>query len=154
MATPSYQITKKGDLLRTEEIGANFYPVTEDLSRVDTQWKSATLTTAGTNVIATPPKGNAMILTDLLVSGEKINGGIITVQFSDGTNDVVVNIQHVTDNGVNLAVPFAGRWRAWVDASIELVTNTNNQDATVSVGYYFIRGEGVLSFTDWDTLRG
>ena len=40
------------------------------------------------------------------------------------------------------------------DGRIDFITDTANQDATVSIGYYFVKGEGVLSFSDWDALRG
>ena len=94
------------------------------------------------------------MLTDLLLSGEKINGGVVTVQFTDGSNTVIVVEGLVTDNTINIAHAFGGRWLGWRDARIDFVTSTANQDATMSVGYYFVQGEGVLSFADWDALRG
>ena len=94
------------------------------------------------------------MLTDLLLSGEKINGGVVTVHFTDGSNTVIVVEGLVTDNTINIAHAFGGRWLGWVDARIDFVTDTANQDATMSVGYYFVTGEGVLSFADWDALRG
>ena len=61
---------------------------------------------------------------------------------------------HVTDGPVNLHIGYQGRNKGWKDAFIEVITDTANQDATVEVGYYFIRGAAVLSFADWDTERG
>jgi len=94
-----------------------------------------------------------VVLTDLLVSGEKINGGIIQVQFTDDTNSEIVSKSHVTDGPVNLAMPFAGRWRGWKDARIEMLVTTSMQDATVAIGYYFVTGAGVFIFEDWDAQR-
>ena len=153
MSAPVKLVDASGDLLHTERFGSQIHLVVEDHSRVNTQFKSATHTTNTTTQVVVPPSGGALVLTDLLLSGEKINGGIITIQFTDGTNEVVVYKALVTDSTVNIAHAFGGRWFGWIDGRIDFITDTANQDATVSIGYYFVKGEGVLSFADWDALR-
>ena len=150
---PAYLVTKGGELLHTETVGVHTHLVTENHARVATQFKSATHTSNATTAVATPRKGQAVVITDLTVSGEKINGGIITLQWADGTNTDVITKFHVTDGPVSLHIGYGGRKRGWKDARIDFITDTANQDATVDVGYYFIRGLGVLSFTDWDAER-
>ena len=143
-----------GTLLHTERVGQHVHLVIEQHSRVGTQYKSITHTTAATTTVATPKKGQVMVITDIVVSGEKINGGIITIQWNDGTRQDGIKKYHVTDGPVNLHIGYQGRNKGWKDAFLEFITSTANQDATVEVGYYFIRGAGVQSFDDWDVDRG
>lgn len=143
-----------GTALHTETIGKHTHLVTEDHSRVSTQFKAATITSASTATVVAPPAGNALVLTDLIVSAEKVAGGSITVQFTDGTNTIVIFKASLVDAPVAIAMPFAGRWRGWKDAKIDMVGVGTNIDADVSIGYYFIKGAGVLAFNQWDKLRG
>lgn len=143
-----------GHALHTERIGRHVHLVTEDHSRVATQFKTADHTTAATTAVAKPPAGTALVLTDLIISGERINAGTIILHFTDDVDNVVLFTIHVTDAPVNLAMPFAGRWRGWKDARLDFITNTANQAASISIGYYIVEGEGVFTFADWDTLRG
>lgn len=154
MAVPSFLVLEDGTLLHTEKVGPHTHLVTEDHSRVATQFKSIAFTTATTTVLATPPKGAAMVITDFLVSAEKVNGGSVSIQLTDGSQTVIIFTAIVTDAPVNLAFSPQGRWRGWKDARIDIVSVGTNIDGTVSMGYYFIRGkEGVLSFADWDAQR-
>ena len=89
-----------------------------------------------------------------MLSVEKLTSGSVTIRLTDGSDTVDIFTAIVTDAPVNLAFSPAGRWRGWKDARIDIVSVGNNIDGSVSMGYYFIRGEGVLAFTDWDELRG
>ena len=153
MTVPSVLVDNRGTLLHTEKIGAHTHLVVEDHARVATQFKSESHTTSATTAIATPRKGLAVVITDITITGEKINGGTITLQWADGTDTAVITKAHVTDGPVNMHAAYAGRKYGWKDARIDFITDTANQDANVDVGYYFIAGDAVLSFTDWDTLR-
>lgn len=144
-----------GALLHTETVGPHTHLVVEDHSRVATQFKAVTHSTATTTVVVAPRAGGAIVLTDIVVSGEKHQGagqGVITIAFTDGSDTVNIIVVDNTDAPVNLAIPFAGRWRGWLDARIDFTTSQAN-DVTVSVGYYHLQGEGVLSFADWDAER-
>lgn len=118
------------------------------------QFKTIAFTDAATTVLTSPPAGAAIVVVDVLVSTEKLNGGSVTVRFADETNVVNIFSAIVTDAPVNLAFSPAGRWRGWRGARLEIVSVGPNIDGTVSAGYYFIRGSSVLSFDDWDTERG
>ncbi len=155
MGVPAVLHNDKGEILHTERFGAHVHLITEDHSRVATLFKSVTHSTAATTTITKPKPGGAIVMTDMIVSGEKIASGLITVQFNDGSNQVPVTISHVNDNGVNLSSSLQGLCLGWKDAFIEMITNTMNQDATVTIWYYFVRDEKrVLEFADWDELRG
>lgn len=148
-------ISAAGDILHTEKVGQNTHLVIEQHARVATQFKAVTHATATTTAIVTPRSGGAIVITDIIISGEKHQGagqGIITIAFTDGSDTVNIIVADNTDAPINLAIAFAGRWRGWVDARIDFTTNQAN-DVTVSIGYYFLAGLGVLNFTDWDALR-
>ncbi len=155
MPVPSVLQDENGEILHTEQFGAHVHLITEDHSRVATKFKSVSHTTAATTTITSPPPGGAIVMTDMIVSGEKITAGVITIQFNDGSNQVPVTLSHVTDGPVNLASSLQGLCLGWKDAFIEMITSTMNQDATVTIWYYFVRDEKrVLSFADWDAERG
>ena len=143
-----------GDLLHTETVGPHTHIIVEDHSRVATQFRTVANTGAETQIAITPPKGTAIVITDVILGAEKAASGSVTVQFADGSDTVIVFKISTVQNPVSLHIPFAGRWRGWKDARIDVVTIGGNSDSDVSIGYYIIRGEaGVLSFADWDALR-
>lgn len=152
---PAFVVLADGEstLLHTETVGVHTHLITEDHARVATQYKSATHTTNTTTALATPKKGNAVVVTDITISGEKITGGKITLQWADGTDTAVIEEILVADGIANLHIAYTGRNLGWKDARVDFITSVNNQDATVNVGYYFVRGVGVISFADWDALR-
>ena len=67
----------------------------------------------------------------------------------------MITKNHVNDTAVNLASSLQGLCLGWKDAFIELITDVMNQDATVTIWYYFVlNDERVLDFADWNTERG
>ena len=154
MGVPAVGYAADGTELHTERFGHHVHPIFESHARVATKFKSVSHTTAATTTITKPKPGGAIVMTDIIVSGEKISGGIITVQFNDGSNQVVITKNHVTDGPVNMAHGFEGLSLGWKDAFIEMITSTMNQDATVTIWYYFVRdAKRVLSFDDFETER-
>jgi len=116
------------------------------------QFKSAYRSSAGTTIIAAPSTGGAIVLTDLIVSCDKVNAATITVQFSDGVNTTILFLGTATDAPINISTAFAGRWRGWRDARLEMVT-VGNIKCNVAIGYFKIGSDLALSFTDWDAGR-
>ena len=153
MSAPVFLETIEGVLLHTEKVGPHTHLVVEDHSRVATQFRSVANTGAETQIAVTPPEGTAIVITDVILGAEKAASGSVTVQFTQGSDTVIVFKISTVQNPVSLHIPFAGRWRGWKDARIDVVTAGGNSDSDVSVGYYILRGEGVLSFTDWDAQR-
>ena len=140
-------------LLHVETVGAHTHLVVEDHSRVATQFKSVAHSGATTTAVVTPRQGQVIVITDIVLAGEKRTNATIDVRFTDGSDSVIIIAPVVNDAPVNLHIPFSGRFRGWKDARIDFITDTANQVANITIGYYFIQGAGVLSFTDWAAER-
>lgn len=153
MSAPVTLQTEEGVLLHTEQVGPHTHLVVEDHSRVATQFKSAAHSGAVTTAVITPRPGGAIIITDIVLSGEKRTNATISVNFTDGADTIIIIAPVVNDAPVNLHIPFSGRFRGWQDARIDFITDTANQVANITIGYYHLQGEGVFSFADWDTER-
>lgn len=153
MSIYAHLIDSDGELLHVETVGAHTHLIVEDHARVATQFKSAAHSGAATTAVVTPRPGTAIVITDIILAGEKRTNATIDVRFTDGSDSVIIIAPVVNDTPVNLHIPFAGRFRGWLDARIDFITDTANQVANITIGYYFILGVGVLSFADWDALR-
>jgi len=116
-------------------------------------FKSVTHTTNETKTLTTPIGNGSLRLSDLIISGEKITGGIITVRFYDGTNAVNIVAADCNDAPCNMAISFNGRWQGWKAAYIQTITSVNNQDANISLGYMLVPEEWSLDYDAWDAER-
>ncbi len=153
MPAPVWLQTQESVELHTAKVGAHTHLVVEQHSRVATQFKSAALTDAGTVTIVSPSPGDAIVVTDVLYSAEKVNGGSMTIQFTDGSATVIMKSAIVTDAPVDGNTSLQGRALGWKDAQVDLVGVGTNLDCNATIFYYHVSGEGVLSFADWDALR-
>jgi len=118
----------------------------------DGHFASVTLESAGTQTIVEAKDKEGIVLTDLLISGEKVNGGSISVQFTDGVKRVSIFIANVTDAPVSIAIPFRGKWAGWQACDIKVVT-IGNIDGSVSVGYFRTPEEKTMAYAEWDARR-
>lgn len=107
--------------------------VTDNL-KTNGVFKTVTHTVATTTVVSLPPTGGSIILSDLVITTEKKQNGIVLVQFTDGSNTEVIIGSRVNDAPLNLAIAFGGRWRGWRDARLEFIT-VADFSATLAVGY-------------------
>jgi hypothetical protein len=139
--------------LHTERFGGQTHLITEDHARVATRFKAAGTTSAATTIVVQPKSGAAIVITDLIVAQDKVSSGSIIVQFTDGSNTIILLEAKTADAPVALHVPFSGRALGWKDARIEMISAGTNPKSNVSVVYYHVVGEGVLVFDDWDKLR-
>ena len=153
---PAYLILEDedGTILHTETVGAHTHLIIEDHSRVATHFKHAGTTSAATTVIVQPASGEAVVVTDLVLSQEKVSSGALTVQYTDGTDTEILFKGSSVQAPIALAIPYEGRVRGWRDARVEMISAGTNVETDVSVHYYRLKGEGVLSFADWDAERG
>lgn len=116
-------------------------------------FKSANITTATTTIITTPTSAGSIILTDLVVSADKVNSTTLAIQFNDGSNTALIASPDTTNDAVNFSWSPSGRIQGWKDARIEAITGGGGTpDVTVTCGYMQI-AEG-LDFAEWDDLRG
>ncbi len=113
-------------------------------------FKAATLASANTSIIVQPRPGRAIIVTDIIVSGEKQASSDITVQFTDGSDTVIMVVVDQVDSSPNLAMNLTAYFSGWADARVEMVTSGAG-DATVTIGY--IHSDSRLTFSEWDALR-
>ncbi len=113
-------------------------------------FKTATRTTLGTTIIVQPKVGQAIWISDIIVSGEKQAGSNIKVQFTDGVNTVVIAIVDQVDAAPNLSMNLNSYFRGWIDARVEIVT-AGAGDGTVTIGY--VHAAEALEFDQWDAER-
>lgn len=111
---------------------------------------NASRTTAGTTTITSPNASGALVITDLVLNTEKQTGGIVDVQFTDGSQTVLVFRAYCNDAPANLVLPTNGRFQGWKDARLDLVVSTNT-DCSVTLGY--IKVPDALPYEEWDALR-
>jgi len=125
--------------------------VTTTPNRLYSHFKAATRTTAGTTIIVQPRSGEAIAMTDILISGEK-KAGTLTIAFTDGTNTINIIVVPLTDAPANYAISFSGGWSGWRDARVSMITNAV-ANITVAVGYVRVGPEYTLSYAEWNAER-
>jgi len=113
-------------------------------------WRAATRTTAGTTTIVPLKPGFAIVITDILISGEKQASSDVTIQFTDGTNTEVVVVADQADAVPTLVANLQAWFRGWKDARIELITSGAG-DATATIGYIFEKNP--QTYAEWDAER-
>ena len=113
-------------------------------------FKTLVFTASGTTTLVTPNDNGSLILTDLIITGDKVNGGSIEVKFINGTHEDTIIKPVVTDAPVAINIPFSGRFQGWRDARIDVVV-TGNVAGSVVVGY--IKAPRGLPYNEWDALR-
>lgn len=125
--------------------------VTESQARSHGVWKTAQITTQTTTTVAAARPGDAIVITDVVISAKKVNNATADVQFSDGSNTEIFASPDMNTNPVNQAFSPQGFFGGWKDADIQVVTAGANPIITVLIGYYHI--SGALEFSQWDALR-
>jgi len=115
-----------------------------------TRFKSVTRVAAGTETIVESVKDGAILLTDMIISTDKVANSRLTVFFDDGVRTVPIFDGYANDAQINIALGFRGGWTGWVDAALKMTTVAVIK-ATVAVGYIKLP-EG-LCYTEWDALR-
>lgn len=113
-------------------------------------WKVANRTTAGTTIITAPFASGALLVTDLILSTDKVAGSSVQLQFTDGANTEVIALFDSANAPVSLSISINGRLHGWKDARLEMVT-VNAVDASIMVGYMKIKS--VQDFNEWDSER-
>jgi len=135
---------------RPANAGDQYVLVTTSPASVHGTFKSSTRASAGTTTITAPTASGSLLVTDILISGEKANAATTEVRFTDGSNNVTLFLTQQVDFAANLGVGFQGRVQGWRNARIDMIT-TGTQDVTVLVCYTKVP-EG-LPFAEWDALR-
>lgn len=124
--------------------------VTIPVNSIHGTFKSVTRTGAGTTTITTPDADGSLIITDLLISGEKQVSSTVEVRFTDGSQSVTLFLMGQAVVPAAIAHSFTGRFQGWRDARIDVIT-AGTADATVTLGYTKVPTG--LVFAEWDELR-
>ena len=133
-----------------EDIFGNPSLAVTDHYAKDTCFKSETRTGAGTSTIASPRTDGAILLTDIIVSTDRVANSRLTVFFDCGTHQVNIYDGYANDAPINFALGFRGGWTGWKDAALKMTTVAVIK-ATVAVGY--IKIPVGLEYEEWDALR-
>lgn len=117
-------------------------------------FKAQAFTTQGTQRLATPAGDGSIELTDLVITFEKKNASIVTVQFNDATRQVLIIKSTLTDSPVNFTMKFGGRWQGWQNAYVEAIVSGADAVGVVALGYVKHNKKGSQPFGEWDDARG
>ena len=117
---------------------------------MDTRFKTTTRTTAGTTEIVAPTKDGSIVLTDMIISTDRVASSELLLFFGDDTRQITIYDGYANDAPINLAVGLHGAWTGWKDASLKMTTVTTIK-ATVAVGY--IKIHTGLEYREWNALR-
>ncbi len=122
---------------------ADWYPT-------KTRFKSVTRAAAGTSTITEPVKNGAILLTDIIVSTDRVANSRLTIFFDDGVRTIPIFDGYANDAPINIASNFRGGWTGWKDAAFKMTT-VAAITATVAVGY--IKIPTGIEYEEWDALR-
>jgi hypothetical protein len=116
-------------------------------------FKTAAYTVQGTFQQITPVGNGSIELTDMIITFEKKNTGVVTVNLHDGTNTAPIVKVTLTDASCNLAINFSGRWKGWAAAHIDVVISGADSIGTVAIGYVHHDAANSLTYSEWNSLR-
>ena len=111
-------------------------------------WVAAVLETALVSVIG----DGSIEITDIIVSGEKKNGGSITIHWDDGTNESSFIVVSVHDSAYNMSSNFQGKVQGWRSASL-YYTIVGTFVGSITVVYIHHNKENSMTYGDWDAKR-
>lgn len=117
------------------------------------RFKTVAFTVQATAVMATPESGGSIELTDMIVTFEKKNLGVIALRFYDGTNEAPIAKATLTDSAFNGVIPFVGRWRGWKDAYVDAVLSGADAIGCVAIGYVKHKALGTQTYEEWKDDR-
>ena len=115
-----------------------------------TRFKSETRSVGGTTEITSPETDGAIMLTDMIVSTDRVAVSRVTIFFDDGIRQINIYDGYANDAPINFAIGFHGGWKGWKNAVLKMTTVAAIH-ATVAVGY--IKLPVGLEYREWDALR-
>lgn len=124
--------------------------LTTDPRLVTGTFKSLGGSGAGTTEFLTSPSNGSLLITDMILSADKVNSGAVEVRITDGTNSEPMARAIVTDAPVNMAANFGGRFQTWRNARVDVVV-TNAVTWNLTLGY--TRVATGLEYSDWNNRR-
>jgi hypothetical protein len=116
-------------------------------------FNSATHTTNTTTILATPKADSSILLCDVIMSSEKIAGGVSTIRFYDGATAENIIVAASAEGPINISWACNARIWGWADAYIDYTTSAANQDGSCMISYIHIAKELTLGYDAWNALR-
>ena len=113
-------------------------------------FKSSTRTSAGATTITSPREDGAILISDMIISTDRVANSQLTVLFDDGTYSITIYDGYANDAPINLALGFHGGWTGWKNAALKMITVAAIK-ATVAVGYMKISKS--REYEEWNALR-
>lgn len=126
--------------------------ITQTLPTFEGVFKAATRSSGGTSIVAEPLPRSSILLTDMILTADRVAASTVIVRFTDDTNAINIITANCNDAPINLALTFGGRWQGWKNAKIELVT-IGNVTTTVALGYMKIEEKYTLAYDEWNAER-
>ena len=124
---------------------------TVDYYQTNVRFKSTTLTDAGSATIASPTEGGALILTDIIISTDKVLNSRLSVFFADAIEKISIFDGHPIDAPINTALGLHGAFTGWKNASLRMLAVGIKLQSTVAVGY--IKIPKGLEYAVWYKMR-
>lgn len=144
--------SRNGKELHTYD-GYDGLPVLVTTTHAQHEGKFASVTLAeGTQTVVEARGEEGIVLTDILISVEKVQSGTVTIQFTDAVNTISIFLISLTTLPVNLAVPLQGLWAGWQGCDIKTVS-AQTVVGSVSVGYYRTPKAKTMAYAEWDASR-
>jgi len=114
-------------------------------------WKTASRASSGTTQVVLPRlPTSSLIITDIMLSGDKKSGSTITIRVTDGSNTEDVFTLDMTDASAFIAANFKGRIQTWAGARVDMET-TATATVNMLIGYTHIPTG--LPYAEWDARR-
>lgn len=121
--------------------------------RIQGHFRAVTNAGVQTQTVVSCPAGQALYVTDILLSANKTPGSTVTLRFYDGTSSENIFVADTAEGTVNIAIHPSGRTLGWNSAYIQLITDKANQAATCTVWFVRVTGVYVLPYAKWSAMR-
>ena len=113
---------------------------------------AVTRSTQGTTAAIAAQGDDAIVLTDLILTTDKVQSTTATVIITDGSNSETLIAADLTDAPCNIAISFAGHWQTWRACRVDIVT-VGAVTATLALGYFRIPWNVADTYGTWNAKR-
>lgn len=155
MATPVILYDSKGKPLLTHITPWGSVLIAAEPPRIFGWFKAVSNSGVQTQTVVDCLKGQALFVSDILLSAGKTALSTVTLRFYDAaTNTENILVADTAEGTLNVAINPSGRTLGWSGAYIQLLTDKANQVATCTVWFTRVTGDLVLSYSKWNAMRG
>lgn len=151
---PAYLVNQANNraLLTTDKISGDDMLLVGSYPGIYGLFNAVSRSSAGTTTVAEPKTDGSILLTDLVISADRVSLASVSVLFNDGTNSVTIYSGDVNDAPINVAIAFGGTWLGWKNAKLKL-TSVGNVSVTVACGFVKLSPKETMTYTKWLSRR-